>query len=63
MSRSDFCDENVMRQAAALEPSFLLPDIKISTGPWHFRPIKPMRRFPVRWPDWQPIGNVADLFG
>ena len=59
----DLSRENVMRQAAALEgyhPSFLLPDIKISTGPWDFRPIKQMRLVQFDGRTWQPIGDVVE---
>jgi ABC-type branched-subunit amino acid transport system substrate-binding protein len=59
----DLSRENVMRQAAALEnyqPSFLLPDIKMSTGPWDFRPIKQMRLFQFDGRTWQPIGDVLE---
>jgi branched-chain amino acid transport system substrate-binding protein len=59
----DLSRENVMRQAAALEnyqPSFLLPDIKITTGPWDFRPIKQMRLVQFDGRSWQPIGDVIE---
>ena len=59
----DLSRENVMRQAAALEgyrPAFLLPDIKISTGPWDFRPIKQLRLFQFDGRSWQPIGDVIE---
>jgi len=59
----DLSRENVMRQAAALEnyqPSLLLPDIKISTGPWDFRPIKQMRLVQFDGKTWQPIGDVIE---
>jgi branched-chain amino acid transport system substrate-binding protein len=59
----DLSRENVMRQAAALEgyqPAFLLPDIKISTGPWDFRPIKHVRLFQFDGRSWQPIGDVVE---
>ena len=59
----DLSRENVMQQAAALEnyqPSFLLPDIKISTGRWDFRPIKHMRLVQFDGRTWQPIGDVLE---
>jgi ABC-type branched-subunit amino acid transport system substrate-binding protein len=59
----DLSRENVMRQAGALEgyqPSFLLPEIKISTGPWDFRPIKHVRLFQFDGRSWQPIGDVVE---
>jgi branched-chain amino acid transport system substrate-binding protein len=59
----DLSRENVMRQAAALEgyhPTFLLPDIKINTGPWDFRPIKQLRLLQFDGERWQPIGDVID---
>lgn len=59
----DLSRENVMRQAAALEdyrPAFLLPDIRISTGPWDFRPIKRMRLVQFDGRTWQLIGDVVE---
>jgi len=59
----DLSRENIMRQAAALEnyqPSFLLPDIKMSTGPWDFRPIKQMRLVQFDGRTWQLIGDVVE---
>ena len=59
----DLSRENVMQQAAALEnyqPSFLLPDIKISTSRWDFRPIKRMRLVQFDGRTWQPIGDVLE---
>ncbi len=59
----DLSRENVMRQATALEnyqPSLLLPDIKISTGPWDFRPIKQLRLVQFDGQTWQPIGDVIE---
>src|SRR4029453_4153232 len=50
--------ENVMKQAAALKDyqgSVLLPGIKISTGPWNFRPIKHLRLVQFDGRTWQPI--------
>ena len=59
----DLSRENVMRQAGALEgyqPTFLLPEIKITTGPWDFRPIKHVRLFQFDGRSWQPIGDVVE---
>ena len=59
----DLSRESVMQQAAALQnyqPSFLLPDIKISTGRWDFRPIKQMRLVQFDGRSWQPIGDVLE---
>jgi ABC-type branched-subunit amino acid transport system substrate-binding protein len=58
----DLSRENVMKQAAALDyqASTLLPGIKISTGPWDFRPIKQLRLVQFDGRTWQPIGDVFD---
>jgi ABC-type branched-subunit amino acid transport system substrate-binding protein len=59
----DLSRENVMKQAAALKDyqgSVLLPGIKISTGPWNFRPIKHMRLVQFDGQTWQPIGDVLE---
>jgi branched-chain amino acid transport system substrate-binding protein len=59
----DLSRENVMKQAAALKDyqgSVLLPGIKISTGPWNFRPIKHMRLVQFDGRTWQPIGDVLE---
>ncbi len=59
----DLSRENVMRQAAALEnyqPPVLLPGIRISTGPWDFRPIKNLRLGQFDGQSWQPIGEVVE---
>jgi branched-chain amino acid transport system substrate-binding protein len=59
----DLSRENVMRQAAALEDyqgGVLLPGIKISTGPWDFRPIKQLRLVQFDGRTWQPIGDVVE---
>ena len=51
------------KQAAALENyqgSMLLPGIKISTGPWNFRPIKHLRLIQFDGRTWQPIGDVLE---
>jgi branched-chain amino acid transport system substrate-binding protein len=55
--------DNVMKQAAALKDyqgSILLPGIKISTGPWNFRPIKHLRLVQFDGRTWQPIGDVLE---
>jgi len=60
---NDLSRENVMKQAAALEDyqnSILLPGIKISTGPWNFRPIKQLRLVQFDGRTWQPIGDVLE---
>ncbi len=60
---NDLSRENVMKQAAALKDyqgSVLLPGIKISTGPWNFRPIKHMRLIQFDGRTWQPIGDVLE---
>jgi ABC-type branched-subunit amino acid transport system substrate-binding protein len=60
---SDLSRENVMKQAAALQDyqgSMLLPGIKISTGPWNFRPIKHLRLIQFDGRTWQPIGDVLE---
>jgi branched-chain amino acid transport system substrate-binding protein len=60
---NDLSRENVMKQAAALKDyqgSVLLPGIKISTGPWNFRPIKQLRLVQFDGRTWQPIGDVLE---
>jgi ABC-type branched-subunit amino acid transport system substrate-binding protein len=60
---NDLSRENVMKQAAALKDyqgSMLLPGIKISTGPWNFRPIKHLRLIQFDGRTWQPIGDVLE---
>jgi ABC-type branched-subunit amino acid transport system substrate-binding protein len=60
---NDLSRENVMKQAASLENyqgSILLPGIKISTGPWNFRPIKHLRLVQFDGRTWQPIGDVIE---
>jgi ABC-type branched-subunit amino acid transport system substrate-binding protein len=55
--------DNVMKQAAALKDyqgSILLPGIKISTGPWNFRPIKHLRLVQFDGRTWQPVGDVLE---
>ena len=52
-----------MKQAATLKDyqnSALLPGIKISTGPFNFRPIKHMRLVQFDGRTWQPIGDVLE---
>jgi ABC-type branched-subunit amino acid transport system substrate-binding protein len=60
---NDLSRDNVMKQAAALKDyqgSILLPGIRISTGPWNFRPIKQMRLLQFDGRTWQPIGDVLE---
>jgi branched-chain amino acid transport system substrate-binding protein len=60
---NDLSRENVMKHAAALKDyqgSALLPGIKISTGPWSFRPIKHMRLVQFDGHTWRPIGEVLE---
>ena len=60
---NDLSRENVMKQASALKDyqgSMLLPGIKISTGPWNFRPIKHLRLVQFDGRTWQPIGDVLE---
>src|SRR5712671_2045268 len=60
---NDLSRESVMKQAAALKDhqgSVLLPGIKISTGPWNFRPIKHLRLVQFDGRTWQPIGEVLE---
>lgn len=60
---NDLSRDNVMKQAAALKDyqnSILLPGIKISTGPWNFRPIKHLRLLQFDGRTWQPIGEVLE---
>jgi branched-chain amino acid transport system substrate-binding protein len=60
---NDLSRENVMKQAEALKDyqgSVLLPGIKISTGPWNFRPIKHLRLVQFDGHTWQPIGDVLE---
>jgi len=60
---NDLSRDNVMKQATALKDyqgSILLPGIKISTGPWNFRPIKHLRLVQFDGRTWQPIGDVLE---
>jgi ABC-type branched-subunit amino acid transport system substrate-binding protein len=60
---NDLTRENLMKQAAALDDyqgSVLLPGIKISTGPWNFRPIKHLRLVQFDGHTWQQIGDVIE---
>ena len=60
---NDLSRDNVMKQAAALKDyqgSVLLPGIKITTGPWNYRPIKHMRLVQFDGRTWQPIGDVLE---
>jgi branched-chain amino acid transport system substrate-binding protein len=59
----DLSRENVMKQAATLknyQGSVLQPGIKISTGPWNFRPIRQLRLVQFDGRTWQPIGDVLE---
>lgn len=59
----DLSRENVMKQAATLknyQGSVLQPGIKISTGPWNFRPIRQLRLVQFDGRAWQPIGDVLE---
>ena len=60
---NDLSRENVMKQAATLKDyqnSALLPGVKISTGPFNYRPIKHMRLVQFDGQTWQPIGDVVE---
>src|SRR4029077_11984122 len=60
---NDLSRANVMKQAAALkdyQSSALLPGVKISTGPFNFRPIRHMRLVQFDGRTWQPIGDVVE---
>jgi branched-chain amino acid transport system substrate-binding protein len=60
---NDLSRENLMKQAVALNDyraSGLLPDIKINTGPWDFRPIEQLRLVQFDGRTWQPIGDVLE---
>ncbi len=60
---NDLSRENIMKQAATLrdyQQSALLPGIKISTGPFNFRPIRHMRLIQFDGRTWQPIGDVVE---
>jgi len=62
-SGNDLSRDNVMKQATTLkdyQSSILLPGIKISTGPWDFRPIKHLRLVQFDGRSWQPIGDVLE---
>jgi ABC-type branched-subunit amino acid transport system substrate-binding protein len=62
-SGNDLSRDNIMKQATALKDyqgSILLPGIKISTGPWDFRPIKHLRLVQFDGRSWQPIGDVLE---
>lgn len=59
----DLSRENLMKTAAALDnyqSSALLPGIKISTGPWNFRPIKHLRLVQFDGHTWQQIGDIIE---
>ena len=60
---NDLSRENLMKQAAALndyQGSVMLPGIKISTGPFDFRPIKHLRLIQFDGRTWLPIGDVLE---
>jgi branched-chain amino acid transport system substrate-binding protein len=60
---NDLSRENVMKHAAALKDyqnPALLPGVKISTGPFNFRPIRQMRLVQFDGRTWQPIGDVLE---
>ena len=60
---NDLSRENVMKQAATLKDyqnSALLPGVKISTGPFNFRPIRHMRLVQFDGQTWQSIGDVLE---
>jgi ABC-type branched-subunit amino acid transport system substrate-binding protein len=60
---NDLSRQNVMKQAATLKDyqnSALLPGIKISTGPFNFRPIRQMRLVQFDGRTWQSIGDVVE---
>jgi branched-chain amino acid transport system substrate-binding protein len=42
------------------DAGLLLPDLKITTGPWDFRPIKQLRLIQFDGRTWQPIGDVFE---
>src|SRR4029077_15774755 len=60
---NDLSRENVMKHAATLKDyqnSALLPGVKISTGPFNFRPIKHMRLLQFDGRTWQRIRHVVE---
>lgn len=60
---NDLSRENIMKQAAAIsdyQSSVMLPGIKISTGPFDFRPIKHLRLIQFDGRTWLPIGDVLE---
>ncbi|MBR0810350.1 MULTISPECIES: ABC transporter substrate-binding protein [Bradyrhizobium] len=59
----DFSRENIMRQAASLrdhQPSVTLPNIRMSTSPSNYLPIKQMRLVQFDGRSWQPFGEVIE---
>jgi branched-chain amino acid transport system substrate-binding protein len=60
---NDLSRDNVMKQAAALrdyQPSLMLPNIRINTGPFDFRPVEQLRLVQFDGRTWQPIGDVLE---
>jgi ABC-type branched-subunit amino acid transport system substrate-binding protein len=60
---NDLSRQNVMKQAAALKDyqgSVLLPGIRITTGPWSYRPIKQLRLVQFDGRTWQSIGDILE---
>lgn len=60
---SDLSRDNIMKKAAELndyQGSVLLPGIRITTGPWNFRPIRHMRLVQFDGRTWQPIGDILE---
>jgi len=45
---------------ACEDAGLLLPDVKINTGPWDFRPIKQLRLIQFNGQTSQPIGDVFE---
>ena len=59
----DLSRENIMRQAASLrdqQPSVALPNIRMSTSPNSYLPIKQMRLVQFDGRSWQPFGDVIE---
>ncbi|UWU69979.1 ABC transporter substrate-binding protein [Bradyrhizobium sp. NC92] len=59
----DFSRENIMRQAASLRdvnPSLALPNIRMSTSPNNYLPIRQMRLVQFDGRSWQQFGDVIE---
>ena len=59
----DLSRENIMRQAASLksyQPSVALPNIRMSTSPNSYLPIKQMRLVQFDGRSWQLFGEVIE---